>query len=192
MDKIIIGIDEVGRGPWAGPLVVGAVILGADIKGLTDSKALTGPVRRRLATEIRNNALMCNTGWVWPDEIDDLGLTAATRLAIERALEGVTIYDQIIIDGSVNYLPGNKKVSTLVKADCIVPAVSAASIVAKVVRDEYMAEQAQKYPQYGFDKHVGYGTARHIKAIAEYGLTLLHRRSYKPIKAIINSGEEVS
>ncbi len=182
MNKLIIGIDEVGRGPWAGPLVVGAVMLSEPIGALADSKIISGSQRKYLAEKIRLEAIMCNTGWVWPDEIDKLGLTAATQLAIERALEGVDVYDQIIIDGSVNYLPHNEKAITMIKADSIVPAVSAASIVAKVARDEYMAEQSGTYPDYGFERHVGYGTARHIRAIAEHGLTPLHRMSYKPIR----------
>lgn len=185
MTKLIVGIDEVGRGCWAGPLVVGAVILSKELIGLTDSKALSISQRTRLSQLVHEQALVCSTGWVSPLEVDQLGLTAATTLAIERAIKEINVYDEIIIDGSINFLPGNAKVTTLVKADALVPAVSAASIIAKVARDEYMAEQSLHYPEYGFESHVGYGTARHRQALIDHGVTPLHRMSYKPIKAIL-------
>lgn len=182
---MILGIDEVGRGPWAGPLVVGAVVLGdTSIEGLTDSKKLTKKRREALDLIIRENGSV-GLGWVSSVEIDEVGLSAALKLATIRAVEQVKApYHEIIIDGTINFLKETTKgshVTTLAKADLLIPSVSAASIVAKVARDNYMADQAQLYPGYGFEKHVGYGTAVHKHAIQTLGLTPLHRRSFKPI-----------
>lgn len=185
---MILGIDEVGRGPWAGPLIVGAVVLGCQIEGITDSKKLSYKKRAGLDREIRENARAVALGWVSPDEIDKLGLAAALELACKRAMReidktGVT-YHEIIIDGTVNFLKDTVKgdfVSTMKKADMLVPNVSAASIVAKVARDNYMKEQAAIYPKYGFASHVGYGTAVHQRAIEKYGVTPLHRMSFSPL-----------
>ena len=183
--KIVVGIDEVGRGSWAGPLVVGAVILNEYIEGLADSKIMAKAHRSEIAAFIRNRSLACSTGWVSPSEVDKLGLTKATSLAILRAIETIKVYDHLVIDGSINYLVGNPKSLNLVKADSLVPAVSAASILAKVARDEYMTEQALVYPNYGFESHVGYGTVKHKKALVDYGITPLHRKSYKPVKLLM-------
>ncbi|MGI9028353.1 MAG: ribonuclease HII [Candidatus Saccharimonadales bacterium] len=186
--KLIIGVDEVGRGSWAGPLVVGAVMLdiGAPIAGLGDSKLIPKQRREQLASQITALSSAAVTGWVWPAEIDELGLTASTTLAIERAIEKINNYDHIVIDGSINYLPDNARALTCVKADSLVPAVSAASILAKVARDNYMADQAKQYPQYGFELHVGYGTARHKRALVSYGVTDLHRRSFGPVRQLLS------
>lgn len=183
---MILGIDEVGRGPWAGPLVVGAVVLGDDlIEGLTDSKKLSAPRRALLAEQIRSTARGYGIGWVDAAEIDQIGLSAALRLATVRAVEQIsTSYHDIIIDGTVNFLTDTRKgqfVTVMKKADLLIPAVSAASIIAKVARDEYMIDQAESYPEYGFDSHVGYGTARHRKAIEQHGITPLHRLSFEPL-----------
>lgn len=187
MSRLIVGIDEVGRGSWAGPLVVGAVILQSEIVGLADSKILTKAQRGELALLIHKNAVAASTGWVEAAEVDALGLTAATELAITRAVKSIYYYDEIIIDGSINFLPHNAKARALVKADASVPAVSAASIIAKVARDDYMAEQDLIFPDYGFGSHVGYGTARHRQALIDHGITSLHRLSYKPVKLILDS-----
>lgn len=185
---MILGIDEVGRGPWAGPLVVGAVVLsGVPIEGLTDSKKLSKKRREQLDNEIRERASGYGLGWVHADELDAIGLSAALRLATMRAVEQVhATYHEIIIDGTINFLAETSKgqyVTTLPKADLLVPSVSAASIIAKVARDAYMSEQDNLYPGYGFASHVGYGTARHVAAIEEMGVTPLHRLSFKPLHA---------
>jgi ribonuclease HII len=184
---MILGIDEVGRGPWAGPLVVGAVVLGdAAIEGLTDSKKLTKKKRDALDILIRDQAAGVGLGWVHANELDAVGLSAALRLATIRAVEQITApYHEIIIDGTINFLSETSKgkyVTTLAKADLLIQSVSAASIVAKVARDNYMALQDAAYPGYGFGKHVGYGTAAHREAIAVHGVTPLHRLSFAPLK----------
>ena len=187
---MIVGIDEVGRGPWAGPLVMGAVVLGdATIEGLTDSKKLTASARRRLNVEVYAKAKAVGLGWVHAEEIDALGLSKSLELACKRALEGITVpYHEIIIDGTVNFLKNTGKgpyVTTMKKADLLIASVSAASIVAKVARDEWMAEQDGVYPGYGFGSHVGYGTAAHKAALETHGVTPLHRRTFAPIAALL-------
>lgn len=184
---MILGIDEVGRGPWAGPLVVGAVVLGGqEIDGLTDSKKLSKKKRDLLDIEIREKASGFGLGWVHSDELDQVGLAAALRLATIRAVEQIKApYHEIIIDGTINFLSDTAKgkyVTTMPKADLLVPSVSAASIIAKVARDNYMSEQGEKFKEYGFADHVGYGTAKHIAAIEKNGVTPLHRLSFAPLK----------
>ena len=181
----ILGIDEVGRGCLAGPLVVGAVILNEPIDGIKDSKLLTKAKREELSLQIQLTAKASALGWVSASEVDRLGLTQATALAITRALEEVKVaYDLIIIDGSVNFLKDNPKVKTIIKADQTVPAVSAASIIAKVARDNYMNEQDALFPNYGFSKHVGYGSPEHLRNIEVHGACELHRLSFSPLKDI--------
>ena len=183
----IVGIDEVGRGCWAGPMVASAVILAFNIEGLKDSKKLSKRQRQHLDKQIRDKALAIGLGWVTPIEIDNYGLTKATTLAMKRALKQILInYDEIIIDGSINFLSPNPKSRALIKADSLIPAVSAASIVAKVARDNYMIKLAKKYPKYGFDEHVGYGTALHLNNLKSFGVSDIHRLSYKPIKLLLN------
>lgn len=189
---MILGIDEVGRGPWAGPLVVGAVVLGdIAIEGLTDSKKLSAKRRDVLDVVIREQSAGWGLGWVHADELDRLGLAESLRVATIRAVEAVhTPYNEIIIDGTINFLKETSKgkyVTTLAKADLLIPSVSAASIIAKVARDAFMGEQATQYPGYGFEKHVGYGTALHRSAIDTLGITPLHRTSFAPIAKIINT-----
>jgi len=184
---MILGIDEVGRGPWAGPLVVGAVVLGdAQIEGLTDSKKLTKKKREVLDQEIRRSAAGFGLGWVPAHELDEIGLSAALRLATIRAVEQITVpYHEIIIDGTINFLSETSKgayVTTLPRADLLIQSVSAASIIAKVARDTYMALQDDVYPGYGFKNHVGYGTAVHRAAIEANGVSPLHRLSFAPLK----------
>lgn len=181
-----VGIDEVGRGCWAGPLVAGAVLLLQPIDGLADSKKLSKKRRNELSKEILEHAIV-GTGWVWPEEIDKGGVTWAVKTAMERALAEIAAeYDEIIIDGNINFLLENSKAYAVIKADGTVPSVSAASIVAKVARDTYMEQEAHSlYPRYGFDKHVGYGTAAHIAALHKYGICESHRMSYKPIRKLL-------
>ncbi len=181
----IVGIDEVGRGCWAGPVVAGAVMLTEEISGLRDSKKLSKKRRLMLSDQIHTSA-MVGLGWVSAAEVDSLGLTNAVGLAMQRALDLISQpYDQVIIDGNYNFMADNPKVSVMVRADESVPSVSAASIVAKVARDEYMQRISADLPNYGFESHVGYGTAAHVQALKIYGVTPEHRQSYKPIRALL-------
>lgn len=186
---MIVGIDEVGRGAWAGPLCVGAVALGdVMIEGLTDSKKLTAKKRERLTLEIKQRAASVGLGWVSAKVIDRIGLSAALKLAAARALSQISVpFDQVIIDGTIK-LVDDPRVTTMKRADLLVPCVSAASIVAKVARDEYMKLLGVKFPGYGFEGHVGYGTAAHIKAIEELGATPVHRMSFGPLKQSQEAG----
>lgn len=175
----MIGIDEVGRGAWAGPLLVCAARLVKDIDGLKDSKQLTRIQRKLLVPKIKRCAVI-GYGWVSADEIDDIGLGAALKFAAIKALEdiGYENREEIIIDGTINFVP-DLKVKTLPKADFLIPTVSAASIAAKVARDNLMIALAKQYPHYGFENHVGYGTRNHLNAIKTYGYCRYHRRSFK-------------
>jgi ribonuclease HII len=181
-----VGIDEVGRGCWAGPLVAGAVLLGdAPLAGLKDSKLLSKQQRERLDEQIRAAAIGYGLGWVTPAELDKIGLTEAVRLAMQRALAAIIQpYKEIVVDGNFNFFAHDARARALIKADNLIPAVSAASIIAKVARDQFMAGQAAAFPGYGFEKHVGYGTAAHRDALQKLGLCELHRRSFKPIRAL--------
>ena len=190
---MILGIDEVGRGPWAGPLVVGAVILGgAEIEGLDDSKKLTKKRRETLDRVIREQAAAWALGWVSAGELDDIGMSQALRLATRRAVKRVQAqckeknlaFDEIIIDGTINFLADTaleQYVTVMAKADGLIPSVSAASIIAKVARDQFMTEQDAVYPGYGFASNAGYGVAKHRAAIERLGVTPLHRLSFAPL-----------
>lgn len=183
-----LGVDEVGRGCWAGPLVVGAVILNSPIAGLKDSKELSPKQRLLLDSIIKSKAKAIGLGWVTAAEIDQYGLTGSIRLAIKRSLEKIRInYEEIIIDGNINFLPDDPRAKAIIKADTTIAAVSAASIIAKVARDAYMIQAAATYPGYGFETHVGYGTAKHADALNQYGVCVLHRRSFKPIRLTLDS-----
>lgn len=183
---ITVGIDEVGRGCWAGPVVAGAAILQRPIKGLKDSKLLTAHERERFAELINQQATATGLGWVSAAEVDAWGLTQAVSVAMKRALDQVeATFEEIIIDGNYNFLPNEPRARTLIKADAVIPAVSAASIIAKVARDTYMQQMALQYPEHGFESHVGYGTALHAAQLKMHGLTDLHRRSFRPMRAMV-------
>lgn len=192
----ILGIDEVGRGPLAGPLVVGAVILPDNkpdwIEDLKDSKKLSAKKREALNEIILKESPATGLGWVNSEELDNIGISEALKLATKRAVLEVqashTAFSQIIIDGKVNFLKDTKLenyVSTLARADDLIKEVSAASIIAKVARDKYMVDLSAKYQEYGFDSHVGYGTKKHIEAIYKYGICPEHRKSFEPIKSMV-------
>lgn len=177
---LVCGIDEVGRGCLAGPLVAAAVVLpeGCELD-LYDSKMLSPIERLQLANLITEQAIAAGTGWVKNTEIDENGLAWALREAYERALEDLECeVSQIILDGNHNYLQDYEICETCIKGDQKIACVAAASIMAKVARDKYMVEQASRYPEYGFETNVGYGTRKHTAAIVGQGLTKLHRKSF--------------
>lgn len=200
---MVLGIDEVGRGAWAGPLVVGACVLnGAKIKGLTDSKALSKKQREKLSAEISKSSAIIGLGWVSNDELDEIGLSAALKLATRRAVKEVQIkckkqnikFNEIIIDGTVNFLAGTpleKYTSTLKKADLLISSVSAAAICAKVARDNFMAELSNKpeFAPFCFENHAGYGTLKHRAALSEFGVSKIHRKSFKPIAEFLENSQ---
>lgn len=202
---MILGIDEVGRGAWAGPLVVGACILNnAQIEGLADSKTLSKKQREKLAKEIADSSAIVGLGWVSNSELDEIGLSSSLKLATRRAVEKVQLecrerkvkFDEIIIDGTVNFLTDTsleKYASTLKKADLLISSVSAAAICAKVARDNYMSGLATKpeFLVYNFDKNVGYGTAQHRAALEQFGISQIHRKSFKPIADLLRNNKQI-
>ena len=180
---LVAGVDEAGRGPLAGPVVAAAVILDErqPIAGLADSKKLTALRRERLFDEIRAKALCCSVAEASVEEIDRLNILQATLLAMRRAVQGLRLKPGLVlVDG--NRLPVlDIPAEAIVKGDALVPAISAASILAKVHRDRWCAEVHTQYPEYGFDAHKGYGTAAHLQAPRAHGASPLHRRFFAPV-----------
>ncbi|MDN3716215.1 ribonuclease HII [Vibrio breoganii] len=181
---LFAGVDEVGRGPLVGDVVTAAVILDPDnpIEGVTDSKALSEKKRQALFPEIKEKALAWSVGRCSPEEIDHLNILHATMLAMTRAIEGLSVQpDFALIDG--NRVPDLAMPGlAVVKGDLRVAEISAASIIAKVVRDEEMIELDKKHPEFGFAKHKGYPTKAHFEAIEQHGVIAEHRKSFKPVK----------
>lgn len=184
---MIVGVDEVGRGCWAGPMCVGAVAFddALTIDGLKDSKLLSAKQRKNITMRIKQQASAIGLGWVSATEIDRLGLTAALTLATTRALGQIVVdYDQLILDGATLFSDDPRAIA-LPKADSLVPAVSAAAVVAKVARDTYMQLLGPQFAKYHFVKHVGYGTLLHRQMLELYGPSAIHRRSFRPIKDML-------
>ncbi len=181
---LICGVDEAGRGPWAGPVTAGAVILDPDrpILGLTDSKKLSEKKRLQLEFEIKDKAAYWCVAHAEPHEIDELNIREATFLAMQRTIEGLGICPaRILIDG--NALPKDlpAPAMAIIKGDLTEPAISAASILAKTERDRLMLAFDQTYPDYGFAAHKGYGTKAHSEALKLSGPSPIHRKSFKPV-----------
>ena len=184
---LMAGVDEAGRGPLAGPVVAAAVILDPfnPITGLADSKKLTALRREKLYDEIQAKALCCSIALATVEEIDRLNILQATLLAMKRAVESLRLKPaKVLIDG--NQLPRLLIVAeAIVKGDALVPAISAASILAKVYRDRWCGEYDLQFPQYGFAGHKGYGTAAHLAALRQHGACPQHRRSFAPVAGVL-------
>ncbi len=184
---LIAGVDEVGRGPLVGDVVTAAVILDPanPIAGLADSKKLTDKKRQALAIEIKQKALCYAIGRCSPSEIDELNILHATMLAMTRAVEGLSTQPEFVyVDG--NRLPKlAMPAQAVVKGDSLVAEISAASILAKVARDDEMLELDTRYPQYGFAGHKGYPTKAHFAALEQYGAIDEHRKSFKPVQRVL-------
>ncbi|EJC6992032.1 ribonuclease HII [Vibrio parahaemolyticus] len=182
--QLIAGVDEVGRGPLVGDVVTAAVILDPNnpIEGLNDSKKLSEKKRLALLPEIKEKALAWAVGRCSPEEIDELNILQATMVAMQRAIAGLKVQpDLALIDGNrCPELPMDSQ--AVVKGDLRVAEISAASIIAKVVRDQEMEELDKQYPQFGFAKHKGYPTKAHFEAIEQHGVIIEHRKSFKPVK----------
>lgn len=189
----VAGIDEAGRGPWAGPVVAGAVIIldrnlsEVLLQGLDDSKKLSAKKRERLYQELfaeQERGKVCiGIGQAGCQEIDELNILQATFLAMKRAAKQLNILPSAaLVDGNRAPTGFACPVQTVIKGDSKSISIAAASIVAKVYRDRLMQKMAEKYPYYGFEKNAGYGTAAHIEGLKKYGITPEHRKSYKPIQ----------
>jgi ribonuclease HII len=187
MKNHVCGVDEAGRGPLAGPVYAAAVILDPDrpIYGLADSKKLSEKRREALALEIREKAIAFSIAHASVEEIDSLNILQATMLAMRRAVEGLAIQPaEALIDGNrcpLLAMPAR----AIVRGDASEPAISAASILAKTARDAMMLSIHQQFPEYALDRHKGYDTAVHRAALAKYGPAPFHRRSFSPVRALL-------
>ncbi len=185
MDKVslIAGIDEVGRGPLAGPVVAAAVILPEKFKllGLNDSKKITKKNRELFFQKITSEAVSFGIGVVSANEIDQVNIYESTKVAMQRAISELSVVpDHLLIDAM--QLPTSIAQTSIIKGDSKSISIAASSIVAKVTRDRYMERLAEQFPHYGFDKHMGYGTEEHLAAIDQYGICDEHRKSFAPIR----------
>jgi ribonuclease HII len=186
--QYIAGVDEVGRGPLAGPVVAASVILPKDcyIPRLNDSKKLSPKVREELYEEIIEKAVAVGIGMVSAQEIDHINIYEATKQAMIQSVQALTpAPDVLLIDALQLNIPIPQM--SLIKGDSRSVSIAAASIVAKVTRDRWMKRLAKIYPDYGFEQHMGYGTKQHIQAIQDYGICIEHRKSFSPIKEMIQS-----
>ena len=187
----LCGVDEAGRGPLAGPVVAAAVMLdpARRIEGLRDSKKLSAPARERLADEIRQRAAAWCVAEASVDEIDRLNILQATLLAMQRAVAGLQLSpDEVWVDGNRCPTWGWRS-QAVVKGDDKVASIAAASILAKTSRDQFMCTLHQDYPAYGFARHMGYGTAIHLAALQAHGACPHHRRSFAPVKRVLDQAK---
>ncbi|MDN5881914.1 MAG: ribonuclease HII [Nitrosospira sp.] len=184
----VCGVDEAGRGPLAGPVFAACVVLDPDyrIDGLADSKTLSENERNRLTLAIKTYSVSWAIGFASVKEIDRLNILQASLLAMKRAVESLSfIPGRVLVDG--NHGPRLKcPVTTIVRGDSLIPEISAASILAKTARDAEMVALHERFPHYGFDRHKGYSTERHIAALRVYGASVIHRRSFAPVRVMLN------
>jgi ribonuclease HII len=180
LPQIYAGVDEAGRGPLAGPVVAGAVILnpGVMIEGLKDSKLLTPKKREVLSERIKVQALAWAIGRAEVEEIDQFNILQATLLAMKRAVEQLSVIPELVIVDGIHCPQINIHTKAIIKGDQLIPAISAASIIAKVHRDAEMCKYDKQYPGYDFALHKGYGTKKHIELLKKLGLSPLHRKSF--------------
>lgn len=186
--QYLAGIDEAGRGALAGPVVSAAVVFdqSVNIEGLADSKKLSRKKRNLLFDKIQHRSIAWSIGYGSVEEIDSINILQATLLAMKRAVESLSVKPcKLLVDG--NQLPETDIDSeAVVRGDQYIPVISAASIVAKVVRDKIMLEYDHQYPQYGFARHVGYGTKIHLENLSTYGVCPIHRKSFAPVRTQLN------
>lgn len=184
--EYIAGTDEAGRGPLAGPVVAAAVILpkGLIITGVNDSKQLTEKKREELFDIINEKALAVGVSFIDNNKIDEINILEASRLAMMEAIKQLKIKPQYVLSDAMK-MNIDVPVKPIIKGDALSESIAAASIIAKVLRDRYMDEMDLKYPNYGFKKHKGYPTKDHIEAIKKYGITPIHRKTFKPIKTML-------
>ena len=187
--RVIVGVDEVGRGPLAGPIVTAAVALPLEsrpkwLSELRDSKQLTAKQRQRLAPLIREESACWAIGWVHAVELDRLGLTAALRLAFRRTIEQLGEQPDVVLADGRDDLRLAYPTEMIIKGDAKVSSIAAASIIAKTARDDWMIELDSRYPGYGFARHKGYGSAEHLRALRDLGPCPEHRRSFAPVAAL--------
>lgn len=187
----VVGVDEVGRGPLAGPVVAAAVVLDntKQISGITDSKKLSSKKREHLSAEIKATAIGWSLGRCEFDEIDDLNIFQATMVAMRRAVDGLCMDPQFILVDGKHCPQWQWPCLPVISGDTKVAAISAASILAKVDRDNEMLEMHERYPDYGFDRNKGYPTAEHLRALQRVGICPIHRRSFGPVKRIIEQNQ---
>ncbi len=179
-NKLIAGIDEVGRGPLAGPVCVACVIMPLDdiIDGVDDSKKLSEKRREELAMLIKQKAIAYNIQMISPKIIDEINILEATKLCMKNAIENLGVKPDIVLVDAINKLDTSVKIRGIIKGDALSYSIGSASILAKVERDNLMKEYAKTFPEYSFEKHKGYGTKLHIEALKKYGATNIHRKSF--------------
>lgn len=178
--KLIAGMDEVGRGPLAGPVCVAAVIMPLDelIDGVDDSKKISAKKREVLASQIKQKAIAYKISMVDENTIDKINILAATKLCMKQALEGLSIKPDVVLVDAIDKLDTDIRINGIIKGDAKSYSIGCASIIAKVERDNYMKKLAEEYPEYGFEKNMGYGTKAHIDALKKYGAKKCHRKTF--------------
>lgn len=192
--QAIAGCDEVGRGPLAGPVVCAAVVLDPKVKieGLNDSKKLSEKKRELLDKEIRAHALAYHIVYIYPEEIDRINIYQASKKGMMDAVRSLSIVADFVLSDAMPLEGLNIPYLSIIKGDSKSASIAAASIIAKVSRDHYMLEQAKEYPLYGFEKHKGYPTKKHLEALVEYGVLPIHRKTYKPVYDRIHIQEKLN
>lgn len=185
--KYICGVDEAGRGPLAGPVVAGAVILNPDvtIEGLNDSKQLSEKTRNHLAEAIRKQALAYSVAFISNEMIDEINIYQASKLAMMEAIKGLSIQPDYILSDAMPLKEQDIPFEAIIKGDCLSASIAAGSILAKVARDEYMVRMASVYPGFDFEQNKGYPTKKHLQALDLLGITPIHRKTYHPVQQIL-------